>query len=818
MSRSSAILVLLASTSLAISAAAQEGQHIAGRITGVVVSAGTDQPVGGAFVAVRSVGDSTLVGSGFANADGIFHIEGVVPGRYTVRVRVLGFTPVVKTDVSVTPSGTTVDLGRIELTPVVTQLASVAVTADRADVIVAPDRTSYTMKDMPAASGGSAVDVLRNVPSVEVDGDNKLSLRGNENVVVQINSRLSPMRGEALGNFLAQLPANLVARIEVVPNPSAKNDPEGMAGILNIVLKENTDLGTSGGFTAGGGTTGQANASANLGYQSGPLTLFANYGLIRDSRQVSGYIDRAGLQSGLLPYLEADIGGAQKGISHSLNASADYKLGVSDALSSNLIVSDRSPTRTNDNLYNELDTTRDLTASYRRLKVMTGDELTLDWALGYKHVSAQPGDGVSTELRINRGHDTDHVLLTDQSLSTTSGAAEGLLALETNLTKERATQWTLQTDFTRSFTTGTRLETGYKGTFRRIDNDFGVATSADGGNTYASDPSRSNAFQYDEQVNAVYGVVSQSVGSFLLQGGLRAALGKKAFDLANTGEHFSMDYTSLFPSAIASYALSPTQQVKVSYSKRVTPPDTRQLNPFGWREDALNRFQGNPALRPEYTHAFELGFQQLFPQGTLQVTPFVRHTVDAIRFIRTIDDAGVSITTFQNVASNDSYGADVNGSFRFPRLSGFGGVSLFQQVTDGSNLTSDASNKAFGWNARANATFKLSPTLDLQGFMMYRAPMNVEFGRVRSQLVTNVALRQKVLGDQGSITLRLMDPFNMMRMGFVTDDGRFYQTSLRQFGARGAFVSFNWNFGQQPRVDRQRGEEGNGGGPPDEPK
>jgi len=808
------MLVLLAIASISMNAAGQE--HVAGRITGVVVHAGSGQPVNGASVAVRSMRDSALAGGGFANADGIFHIEGVGPGQYTVRVRIIGFAPVLKNEISMTPSGTTVDLGRIELKPVATELATVAVTADRADVTVTPDRTSYTVKDMPAASGGSAVDILRNVPSVEVDGDNKVSLRGNENVVVQVNGRLSPMRGEALGNFLAQLPANLVARIEVVPNPSAKNDPEGMAGILNIVLKENTDLGTSGGVTAGGGTTGQANASGSLGYQRGPLTLFANYGLMRDSRQISGFIDRAGLQTGLLPYLEAQIGGAQKGLSQSLNASADYKLGLRGALSSNLIVSDRNPTRTNDNLYDELDAQRDITASYRRLKLMTGDELSLDWTLGYKHITPQPGDGLSTELRVNRGRDADHVLLTDQALSTTSGAAEGFPGLETNVTYERATQLTLQTDFTHSFTSGTKLETGYKRTLRRLDNDFGVATSSDGGITYASDLSRSNAFLYDERVNAAYGVLSQTAGSFLLQGGLRAEQVNTGFDLANTGEHFSNDYTSLYPSAIASYALSPTEQVKASYSKRVTRPDTRQLNPFGWREDALNRFQGNPALSPEYTHAFELAFQQLFSHGTLQVTPFARHTVNAIRFIRNIDDVGVSVTTFANLAKSDSYGADVNGSFRFGALTGFGGVSMFQQVTDGSNLSTDVSNKAFGWNARANASVKLSPTLDLQGFLMYRAPMNVELGRVRSQMVTNIALRQKVFGDQGSVTFRVMDPLNTMRMGLVTDDGRFYQTSQRQFGARGAFVTFNWNFGQQPRTDRKRGEDENGA--PEEPR
>jgi len=810
------MLVLLATAGISMNAAGQDAGHVAGRITGVVVSSGSGQPVAGASVAVRGIKDSALVGGGFANADGVFHIEGIASGRYTVRVRIIGFAPVVKNEITVTPAAATVDLGRIELTPVATELATVAVTSERDVVTVAADRTSYTVKDMPAASGGSAVDVLRNVPSVEVDGDNKVSLRGNENVVVQVNGRLSPMRGEALGNFLAQLPANLVARIEVVPNPSAKNDPEGMAGILNIVLKENTDLGTSGGLTTGGGTTGQANASGNLGYQRGPLTLFANYGLMRDSRQITGFINRAGLQAGLLPYLQAEIGGAQKGLSQSLNASADYKLGLRGALSSNLIVSDRNPTRTNDNLYDELDAQRDITASYRRLKLMTGDELSLDWTLGYKQTTVKPGDELSTELRVNSGRDTDHVLLTDQALSRTSGAAEGLPALETNLTKERTTQLTLQSDFTHSYSTGTKLETGYKGTIRRLDNDFGVATSSDGGTTYASDLTRSNGFLYDERVSAAYGVLSQSAGNFLLQGGLRAELVKTGFDLANTGEHFSKDYTSLYPSAIASYAISPTEQVKASYSKRVTRPDTRQLNPFGWREDALNIFQGNPALSPEYTHAFELSFQQLFSHGTLQVTPFARHTVDAIRFIRNIDDAGVAVTSFANVAKSDSYGADVNGSLRFGALTGFGGLSMFQQVTDGSNLSTDVSNKAFGWNARANASVKLSPTLDLQGFLMYRAPMNVELGRVRSMMVTNIALRQKVFGDQGSVTFRVMDPLNTMRMGFVTDDGRFYQTSLRQFGARGVFVGFSWNFGQQPRVERNRTEGENAA--PDDPK
>jgi outer membrane receptor protein involved in Fe transport len=339
-----------------------------------------------------------------------------------------------------------------------------------------------------------------------------------------------------------------------------------------------------------------------------------------------------------------------------------------------------------------------------------------------------------------------------------------------------------------------------------MDNTFDVATSADGGLTFAADLARSNAFTYDEQVHAVYGVLSQGIGSFDLQAGLRAEQVDTRFDLTGTGERFTNDYRSLYPSAVAAYNVDASRIVKLSYSRRVTRPETRQLNPFGWREDALNQFRGNPALLPEYTDALELGLQQSFSHGTMQVTPFARHTVDAIRFIRTLDTAGVFTTTFRNVATSDSYGADVNGSLRLGRVSGFGGFSAYQQVTDGSNLSTDVSNRAFGWSARGNATVKLSPTLDLQGFVMYRAPMRNEQGRTSAMTMTNLALRQKLLGDAASVTLRVMDPFNTMGMGFVTSDGTFYQTSERRFGARGLFLSFSYAFGQQPRT-RERAPE-----------
>ena len=340
-----------------------------------------------------------------------------------------------------------------------------------------------------------------------------------------------------------------------------------------------------------------------------------------------------------------------------------------------------------------------------------------------------------------------------------------------------------------------------------MDNELQVANFDYDRNAYVPDATRTNTFDYNQNIQAAYGVVSQNAGKFDMQAGLRLERASTQFDLATTGESYDNNYTSLFPSALVAFSPDDTRQFKASYSKRIERPRTRMLNPFGFSPDPLNIFRGNPYLKPEYTHAFELGYQQSFDQGSLQITPFYRHTVDAVRRLREMDEEGVSTMTFANVATSDSYGADVNGSVRFGPLTGFGGFSAFQQVTDAANLSTDLSNKAFGWSTRANATWRINPTLDIQGFVMYRAPMDNEQGRTRAMTMTNIAVRQKLMGDKASLTLRAMDPFDTMGFGSTIEEEDFFQESRRSFGARGVSLTFSYNFGQTPRVRQPRQQE-----------
>src|SRR5712672_4286369 len=255
-----------------------------GEIHGQVVRAAGQTPIASASVGVTNVvaGSSTINAS--TTSDGRFRVENLAPGRYRVRIRAIGYAPRDTAPVEISPASPSVDVGTVALAAQAVELQSQQITGQRQDVQLAPDRNTYVVGDMPTTKGGTALDVLRNVPGVDVDIDYIVSLRGNSGVVVQINGRPSPMKPAQLGNFLAQLPADIVDKLEVIPNPSARDDPEGEAGIINVVLKRRTDPGLSGGLTLGGGTTGHLDAGGNVGYQGGPWALFGSYNFLHDNR------------------------------------------------------------------------------------------------------------------------------------------------------------------------------------------------------------------------------------------------------------------------------------------------------------------------------------------------------------------------------------------------------------------------------------------------------------------------------------------------------------------------------------------------------
>jgi outer membrane receptor protein involved in Fe transport len=769
------------------------------QLRGQVLDAASGRPVGSASVSVWSRADSVLAAGAVTRPDGSFRVEGLRPGRYYVRVSHLGHTPATTADITVAPGATSADVPTVRLAAGAVQLEGITATAARSEVRMSADRNVFAAKDLPAAAGGNSTDVLRNVPSVEVDQDGRVSLRGNQNVAVQINGRAAPMRGDQLGQFLQQLPANMVDRVEVIPNPSAKYDPEGMAGIVNIVLKGNAELGLSGGVNASAGTSDRYNGSGNLGYQRGRMTLYGSYGYFGDGRQTSGFNNRTNLDGDApVGFLDQLSNGRARMRSQTLNTNAELKLNKTASIANTLMVSGRDFRQNTRNDFTRFDAARTPLLGSDDRQRMTSDDATFDGTLSYKNVMQPRQNEVSVEARFNRSAFEQSNSFTQQPLDV-ARAPMGSQPLRTqNLTDAVNSEMYLQADLTR-MVQGVRVETGYKGQLRQVENDltsqrFSYDTG-DWANTGAS-----NLFKIDERVHAAYGVFTRNAGKLELQGGVRV---ERTDRETNRVDDELEPFTDLFPSALVAYNVDAARQVKASYSRRIQRPQTQMLNSFLFYEDPLNRFRGNPYLRPEYTDAFELGLQQSGRLGSLQLTPFYRHTSGAIRRIRTTQ--GDTITsTVDNISTANSYGADANASLRAGRLTGFVGLNAFHQESDGNTSAGAVSSSGFGWTTRGNANLKLGKRTDVSVFGMYRAPMNTEFGRIGAFAMTNMSLRQKFMNDKASVTFRVQDPFNTMRFRSYTDDPNgvlgYRIDTERRFGARGAFISFNYSFGQTPRL------------------
>ncbi|MEO8910467.1 MAG: TonB-dependent receptor [Gemmatimonadaceae bacterium] len=775
-----------------------------GEVLGTIIDTATKEPVARATVAIRSRKDSSLVTGAITDANGSFRIQGLRSGDYYLRTTSIGFRPRTYT-FSITDATPKANVGAVTLTRIAVTLQSVQVAGQAPTVVIEPDRNTYRAKDVaPAAANAS--EVLQATPSVEVDGDGKVSLRGNENVAIQINGRPTPITGSQLAAYLKQIPANIVERIEVVPNPSAKYDPEGMAGIINIVLKANTDLGVSGGLNVGAANTSRFNAGTNLGYQSGPLTLFGTYGFNSDDRGIVGLNDREQLDAATgapLSFTNQNIDGRTSNAGHNFSTNVDYKLTDRDVISNQFSVNKRHGYDNSLAGYTDLDADQVFLDRYDFLRNDASKGLVFDNSLSIKRTFEPRKHELSSEVRFNRTRDDDSVVLWQQPLTPDGAISGGRIAGEKDGTKALTRQLTAQVDYVRPLTASTKLETGLKETERWLDRDFLVSKDPLGDGTWVPS-SLSNQFSFDERVHAGYGVLSQSVGKFDLQGGLRAEFASRNFSLANTAEDFPYKYHSLFPSAIVNYKLSDASQIKVSYSRRIRRPGTQELNPFPVFFDQQNVFIGNPKLNPEYTDAFELGLSRSGALGSIQLSPFYRHTTDVIRVnintADTVDGRQVTSVSFQNLAKSDSWGTDLNGSLRLgPKFNGLAGFNLFKMVTDGGSQSALSSN-AVTWSYRLNGTTQVTPTVTLQANYFYRAPVNIEKARFAAMQMTNITIRKKIDGDNMSLAVRFADPFDTMKFRITAGDNNLTQTTARKFGVRATYLTFQYNFGQTPKI------------------
>ncbi len=750
------VLAFISADTLSAQPGRGRGQMPSGSITGSILAGESGDAIPGAAVAVRSAKDSTLVTGVISKLDGTFAIEGLPPGMFYLKITSLGYANMIVPDVVLKPGSMRSELGPIQLELDSTVASDeVVVSADRADVEFKSDRTVYNVENQPVTAGGNVIDVLKNVPQVEVDINDNVSLRGSQNVAVLINNRSVPLSGEALAGFLKGLPADMVKSVEIIPNPSAKYDPEGMAGILNIVLKEKgKDGGLSGSVNLSGGTNNTYGATGSLNFRNDRFNIFSSYSFRYNDRESSGNTYRENKIFEPATTLNQESAGLIHSRSHTLSTTIDYNFDPVNSLSLSLLGTANSNNGTNKNFYEfgEVGSSDVL----RTLRATPGVSTrgSSDAALSYRWIKEASRHEFTAEARFNQnGWDDDGNY--SEWLRGEGGTIDSLTERQMTKTTNDNYEGSFQVDYVRPIGEKGRLETGYRWELNRINNDFYSESFNTGASEFLPDVDLNNEFTYEQQLHSVYGMYGHQFGAFDVQVGLRAEQALTDFDLKTTNEVFEKDYFSLFPSGAVAYSIGQATRLRASYSRRITRPRTWNLNPFPQYEDRLNLRRGNPYLDPEYTDAIELGFSQFTSWGSISLSPYYRHQTDQIGRWLEVDSNGVSTLTFENFNTSKTFGAEIVGTYRLKdRLSAFVNFSLYQTDLDGSNVDEELSNDAFGWSGRGNLSWTIISGLDLQATYFYRGRIALPGGEILPMHSADLALKKSFLDHKASLTLR----------------------------------------------------------------
>lgn len=779
----------------------------AGVVKGKVIDSGTNQPIYYANITLYNPKDSTVVNGGITNESGIFNINNVRPGRFYVKVSFIGYkTHLIRTLV-VTPAKPTADLGTIGLISAAVKLNEVVVKGEKDMVVTNLDKQVINVDKDLSSSGGTALDVMQNIPSLTVDVDGNISLRGNSNVTILIDGKPSGLAGLQSSDVLTSIPSSSIKSVELVTNPSAKYDPDGTAGIINIVLKKKTNIGFNGIFNLNAGTGTNYSGSANLNYRTGTINFFGNFvGRIFDDTR-TGLVNRTNYYPGFNTLLSQNSSDSEKRNFGNINLGADYLLDDFNTLSFNAQYRrfsapndgsiDNNKINQFDNSYNSFqelnNTTRNInsytyTTSYKKEFEEKDKVLTAD-VIYSRNSMVSSGTNNYTNNYINFPSGDSTVYIPSSLLQNTNN----------NYNNE----WTIQSNYVNPFGDKNRIEAGFKSYFRHLGTDYNFFNYDGGINQWINNPNRSNNFDYKQQIHAVYGIYTGQTGDLKYQAGIRAEDAISNSKLLNNSQSFDSKYFSLYPSVYFAYDFNPLQELKLNYSRRVDRPNPWQLNPFINYTDSLNLTFGNPALLPQYTNSYELGYSTVLFDFNITSSLFYKQTSGLITQISTLINNDVTETTFMNIANAKNYGVELigNGAF-FPWWRFNANVSYFRRDINSPYFADGVSNYSYSYTGRINSTWQLDKTLSFQISSTYNSPSVTAQGRTNALYFTDIAVRKDFSRDLTG-TLRISDIFNTRRFGSETYGDGFVSFTTAQRTSRILFLGLTYNINNyKPAKDR----------------
>lgn len=784
------------------------------KLTGKIVDSKTNQPVDFATVSLFLNSASQPVKVVQSDLDGFFSITAIDNGTYILKINFLGYQPYKSDSLKINYLLPDKNVGIINLTPAKsTVLKEVVVEAQRSSIQLGIDRKVFSVDQSLVSEGGSATDLLANVPAVSVDIDGNVNLRGTSNVRVLIDGKPSAIGGGNIAQVLQSLPASAIESIELVTNPSSKYDPEGQSGIINIVLKKNKKIGLNGGISASAGTINNYNANTNLSYRDEKMNLYGNYSFRNGNRIGGGFNNTRYLKTnGLVDNVSTSN---RHDINNTLKLGADYYINPKTTIgvSGNVNFRDNNSF---ENLNYLVSNIPDQNGLSFRTSDREGNSSGYDLSFDVNREFAKKGHNLSANVSFGQGGDDD-IQQFDQEFFDPAGAQKDSIDKRINLNSEFDSNFNIQLDYSLPITDKQKFETGFRTTIRGNEETQYSEVYSALNSDFNIDYGLSNAFLLDDQVYAVYSTYqNQLTEKFGFQFGLRA---EQAY-LNTQYRGFSapekdiakgkLDYLRIYPSVFLTQKLSGDQQLQLSYTRRVNRPRGWQVNPFADVSDPNNIRVGNPGLRPEDIHSFELGYIKYWKELTFTSSAYFRQVNDVVQGIRLPlpNNNSATITQFFNLTRNRSSGLEFIAKANFTRSFNItSNVNLFYSQFKGNEQYNIESSDGFNWSANLTGNIKFPKNISGQFNAGYTAPRVGAQGLSREMYSMDAALKMDVLQNKaGSISFNVRDIFNSRRWGQTTETEFFIQESERQMQGRIATLTFSYRFGNQDTGQRKRNE------------
>ncbi len=782
-----------------------------GEVYGTVVDSVSGVPIPYASISIVNSRSNTILTGGITDDEGAFHVKEIALGRHKIVVQYIGYEKKELGPYNFLPFGknqTEYNLDKISMSQTTLQMEGVEVEGERPLFVQTAEKRVFNVEKNSLSTGGSAIDALRQVPGVEVDPDDNISLRGNTKVNLMIDGKPSSIAGGDIKSLLQSVPASNIADIEVMTNPGAKYDPEGMAGIINIVLKENRFAGLNGNVNSGGDTQGGTNFSGQVNFRNTKFNSFINLGLNDRVWNSDGTSYRKMEFQEFENILNQSYDSKSNGPNLFVKTGGEYFIDPTQSLGLSFTVSDGKKYRDNDNYTYDKGPGE---SRYIRVSDSDGDRGGYDFNLNYDKKFKDPKHKLTSYLRlsdgVNQGADEykntewkdfeDFFEDADEARNGQDGSNKG---------------FDFQVDYVRPFESGSKLELGFSSK-NNDRNDKQTAEVFDYSlNQFVNDNEFSNDFNFNETVNAAY---LQYGGSYWFIGynaGLRYEMVNMASDLKSNPEVFKKDYNSFYPSL--SFTLGAPQfiQLQASYSRRVRRPKGRQLNPFISRQDERNYRSGNPFLDPEYTDSYEINFSRFSRGLSLSFGTYYRNTTDEITRHKEVNQDGTSLATYENIGSKQTKGFEYNivGSLGKKMRLIFGGNTYWDDVN--TDLYGDVYDKTSRTNNfRVTSTYNVLPQTELSFFMFHQPKKSIPIGTFNAMTWSSVSVKQKLMDERLNLTLNVSDPFAMSGFGFSLQNDSWVQESIRNFSSRTVRLTLEYRFGKmedKSRFSRQRRQGG----------